>query len=159
MLHIWHFILFEQMDSFEKPKKSPKCNKVLASFCAGFTFIVLVILVIFVVKYFPNDEPNLYKIVQTKDGGIRGRRFETAYRKRPYFAFRGIRYGKPPVGDLRFKVCTFLGTPYIVIWQNRCSEFICYLDFRLPNQWTHGHQEPLMPLTLVLHVCDRMEPI
>lgn len=111
MLHIWHFILFEQMDSTVKQEKSPKCNRVLVSFSVCFALISSIILILLVIRYFPNDGPNVYKIVQTKDGGIRGRRFETAYRKRPYFAFRGIRYGKPPVGDLRFKVCTFLATP------------------------------------------------
>lgn len=94
------------MDSFQKQEKSTKCNKVLASVCAGFAFVVLIILVVLAVKFYPNDKPNMFKTVQTKDGGIRGKRFQTAYKNRPYFAFRGMRYGKPPIGDLRFKVCS-----------------------------------------------------
>lgn len=42
--------------------------------------------------------------VHTKNGQLIGSVETTAIEKREFFAFRGIRYAKPPVGPLRFKV-------------------------------------------------------
>ncbi|XP_033165275.1 esterase B1 [Drosophila mauritiana] len=42
-------------------------------------------------------------ILDTKYGQVRGLQRKTVYDKEPYFAFEGIPYAKPPVGDLRFK--------------------------------------------------------
>lgn len=42
--------------------------------------------------------------VHTKNGQLIGSIETTAIEKREFFAFRGIRYAKPPVGPLRFKV-------------------------------------------------------
>ena len=39
--------------------------------------------------------------VQTQYGKLRGISFKTILSPTPVYAFRGIRYAKPPVGDLR----------------------------------------------------------
>lgn len=43
-------------------------------------------------------------IVRTKNGQVRGQLNATVDAKTPYYAFRGIPYAKPPIGDLRFRV-------------------------------------------------------
>lgn len=44
------------------------------------------------------------KIIETNSGSIRGRLETSIWKKVDFYAFRGIPYAKPPVGDLRFKV-------------------------------------------------------
>lgn len=44
------------------------------------------------------------KIIQTANGSIRGVRVTSERQHVDFHAFRGIPYGKPPIGDLRFKV-------------------------------------------------------
>lgn len=53
-----------------------------------------------------NDEPDNveYKTVQTTGGVIRGLTAKTLFEQKHYFAFKGIPFAKPPVGELRFKV-------------------------------------------------------
>lgn len=46
-------------------------------------------------------------IVETKLGKLLGTASTTRY-LREYFSFQGVRYAKPPIGDLRFKVRTFV---------------------------------------------------
>ncbi|XP_031630361.1 esterase E4-like [Contarinia nasturtii] len=46
---------------------------------------------------------NVYKIVKTKSGPIRGLVQKTLWYEEEYYSFRGIPYAKPPVGGLRFK--------------------------------------------------------
>lgn len=46
-----------------------------------------------------------YKIVKTLNGQVRGVRKTTLLKEIPFYSFKGIPYAKPPVGDLRFKVC------------------------------------------------------
>lgn len=46
-----------------------------------------------------NEQP----IVETSLGKLKGNVLESRL-GRLFYSFRGIRYGKPPVGDLRFKV-------------------------------------------------------
>lgn len=48
------------------------------------------------------------KTVETGNGLVRGSRHTSLRKKVEFFAFRGIPYAKPPVGDLRLKV--FMGT-------------------------------------------------
>lgn len=48
---------------------------------------------------------NSNAIVDTSSGPVRGKRFETLFKQRPYYAFKGIPYAEPPVKKLRFKVC------------------------------------------------------
>lgn len=43
-------------------------------------------------------------IVQTKNGQLFGSIESTAIEKRKFHAFRGVRYAKPPIGPLRFRV-------------------------------------------------------
>lgn len=45
-----------------------------------------------------------YRNVTTDSGQVIGRLEETIRLKKPFYAFRGIPYAKPPVGSLRFKV-------------------------------------------------------
>lgn len=47
------------------------------------------------------------RVVETKNGQVRGRRETSLRNKVDFFAFRGIPYAKPPLGDLRFKVSFF----------------------------------------------------
>lgn len=42
--------------------------------------------------------------VITNGGQIRGKLNRTLFDETPHYSFRGIPFGKPPVGDLRFKV-------------------------------------------------------
>lgn len=44
------------------------------------------------------------KTVEIANGSIRGTRQTSLWKKVDFFAFRGIPYAKPPVGDLRLKV-------------------------------------------------------
>lgn len=49
-------------------------------------------------------ESNEFCTINTKSGPIRGKINHTLFDKLPYYSFRGIPFGKPPVGNLRFKV-------------------------------------------------------
>lgn len=51
-----------------------------------------------------NASDNEFCIVNTKSGPIRGKINYTLFEKLPFYSFRGIPYGKAPVGNLRFKV-------------------------------------------------------
>ena len=42
--------------------------------------------------------------VKTESGYVRGQTELTLLEKQPFYAFKGIPYAKPPIGDLRFKV-------------------------------------------------------
>ncbi|XP_065225797.1 esterase E4-like [Planococcus citri] len=42
-------------------------------------------------------------IVETKQGKLQGRAFESVLNKNEYYAFLGIPYAKPPLGELRFQ--------------------------------------------------------
>lgn len=50
------------------------------------------------------DEPNGCKVIETDLGQIRGTPLTTVFGGKPFCGYRGIKYGQPPVGDLRFKV-------------------------------------------------------
>ncbi|XP_043656687.1 uncharacterized protein LOC122622361 [Drosophila teissieri] len=43
------------------------------------------------------------KVVCTRDGQVRGHRRKTLYDEEVYFAFEGIPFAQPPVGELRFR--------------------------------------------------------
>jgi carboxylesterase type B len=45
------------------------------------------------------------ELVVLKHGSLKGHRL-TSRKGRDIFAFQGIPYAKPPVGELRFKVCS-----------------------------------------------------
>lgn len=48
-----------------------------------------------------------HKTVSTEYGLVRGRLEMTYLNQKPYYAFKGIPYASPPIGELRFKVCWF----------------------------------------------------
>lgn len=45
--------------------------------------------------------------INTESCRLRGKLNRTLYDKVPYYSFRGIPFGKPPIGSLRFKVNYF----------------------------------------------------
>lgn len=45
-----------------------------------------------------------YKVVETKNGKVRGVRGTTLIKQVDYFSFKGIPYAKSPIGELRLKV-------------------------------------------------------
>lgn len=49
------------------------------------------------------DSNSIWPIVETGLGRIKGTIEQTLLNNREYYAFRGIPYGKPPIGALRFK--------------------------------------------------------
>lgn len=51
-----------------------------------------------------NSTNVVYKIVETKNGAIRGLVMQTFFNNKSYFAFKGIPFAKPPIGELRYKV-------------------------------------------------------
>lgn len=53
------------------------------------------------------------RIIDTKNGQVRGRRETSLRNKVNFYSFRGIPYAKPPLGDLRFKVS------FLCVWKNR----------------------------------------
>lgn len=65
--------------------------------------------------------PDPYKIVMTENGAVRGRLDVTYLHQKPYYAFRGVPYAKPPVGDLRFKVSSILSF-------RKCMKHVCNFD-------------------------------
>lgn len=82
-----------------------------------------------------------HKIIETKNGQIRGLRKTTLLKKVPYDSFKGIPYAKPPIGDLRFKVNKIAH----VLWSLRC---VVYFNrcFRHQNRLNRGHQQYWMHL-------------
>lgn len=54
---------------------------------------------------FKNDtQLAIYKTIETENGAVRGKLDRTFLQNMPYYAFKGIPYAKPPIGELRFKV-------------------------------------------------------
>ena len=47
------------------------------------------------------------KIIQTQGGKVRGSKELTALENKEYYAFKGIPFAEPPIGNLRFKVYNF----------------------------------------------------
>lgn len=50
-----------------------------------------------------NADDIVYKTVQTEYGAVRGLMNQTILHQKSYFAFRGIPFAKPPLGELRFR--------------------------------------------------------
>lgn len=63
---------------------------------------VCIVAVTVLVQVFAVDEE--HKIVSTDLGNVRGNVLQTLLDNRDFYAFRGIRYAQPPIGELRFKV-------------------------------------------------------
>lgn len=70
--------------------------------------VALVILISIYVSVFATKDFDAYKVIETKDGPVRGQLKTTNFNGKPYYAFQGIPYAKPPVGELRFKVSNSL---------------------------------------------------
>jgi hypothetical protein len=64
---------------------------------AGFIFVFL----LFILGSLASESD---PIVQIQEGSIRGTTLTSVRSNRTFFAFMGIPYAKPPIGDLRFKV-------------------------------------------------------
>ena len=43
-------------------------------------------------------------VIKTNDGLVKGEKLTSLFAKNNYYAFRGIPYAEPPVGELRFLV-------------------------------------------------------
>lgn len=57
-------------------------------------------------------------VVQTSYGPVRGYSFVSSWTKQTVYAFQGIRYAAPPVGNLRFKVLSV----FYLCGQQMCNE-------------------------------------
>ena len=66
-------------------------------------FIVLAICFATLSNFCDGGSPK-YSVVNVKDGTIRGILEKTLFDRKEFYAFKGIQYGQPPVGNLRFKV-------------------------------------------------------
>lgn len=53
-----------------------------------------------------DEQDEASAIVTTFYGRVRGHRYYTVFGDKPYYAFKGIPYAKPPLDSLRFKVRT-----------------------------------------------------
>lgn len=67
-------------------------------------FLLFCVALIYTINSIAADE---YKIVKTKNGKVRGVWKTSLLKNIPFYAFKGIPYAKPPIGDLRFKVRNF----------------------------------------------------
>lgn len=64
-----------------------------------------------------------YKNVSTSSGEVIGRLEESIRYKKPFYAFRGIPYAKPPIGSRRFKVSRL--QCFVCFRRNKhCKEYI-----------------------------------
>lgn len=54
---------------------------------------------------FVQDDDNQYCTVEIEHGRIRGKLNRTLFDGKFFASFRGIPFAKPPLGELRFKVC------------------------------------------------------
>lgn len=53
--------------------------------------------------------------VQVVQGTLRGKKVDAKYGG-TFYSFQGIPYAKPPVGDLRFKVCIIISSGYLHLY-------------------------------------------
>lgn len=68
---------------------------------------------------------DIFQVIETNDGAIRGVKNTTYSKKVNYYSFKGIPYAEKPIGELRFKVLTL---------------FRYHLNFRLTflHKWYSG---------------------
>lgn len=77
-----------------------------------------------------------YKIVDTENGKVRGIKSTSLLKGDPFYAFKGIPYAKPPLGDLRFKVMYWTISILKILGKHLDFE----LCWRPPNRVNHGNQ-------------------
>lgn len=61
------------------------------------------------------EDDTVYCTINTNSGRIRGQQNRTLFDKTPYFSFRGIPFAKPPIDNLRFKVCDIISSREIIV--------------------------------------------
>lgn len=66
---------------------------------------LVTLLILFAIEIGAGENVDEFKVVQIKSGKIRGKLMPSFDGKRNFFGFRGIPYAKPPLAELRFKVC------------------------------------------------------
>lgn len=69
-----------------------------------FLVVLTVLTVLATVKCFEME----FSTIQTENGAIRGKLDHTLFNQKPFFAYKGIPYAKPPIDNLRFKVFLLL---------------------------------------------------
>lgn len=75
-------------------------------FLVTLLIVVLIALFVSIILLFTLIDFNNYSIaiVHTENGPVQGYLKFTMFDGHSYYAFKGIPYAKPPVGDLRFRV-------------------------------------------------------
>lgn len=104
------------------------CSHIIQMFSSRFGLFVTALIV--TVNYIA---ANQYKIVETFNGQVRGIQKKTLWNGIPFYAFKGIPFAKPPVGDLRLKVQLFiwLFLDYLLFVYNVYTEHININSFFL----------------------------
>lgn len=87
----------------EPQQKTLKCGRV-KMVCIGIGFTVLVVFVAIGIIFVQDVDAGVHKIVETNYGKVKGIIGKTFFKEKTYFAFKGIPFAKPPIGELRFKV-------------------------------------------------------
>lgn len=92
-------------------------------------------------------------LVTTFYGRIQGRNLRTIYNQKPYYAFQGIPYARPPLGELRFKV---IASYRIRLFYGETNEES--LNFSHHNEQTIG-MESAMPINSEVNVFKRTREV
>lgn len=66
--------------------------------------ISVAVLVVTISDFSGNKELPEFETISTYNGQLRGCLQHTFFDNKPYYAFKGIPYAKPPLRELRFKV-------------------------------------------------------
>lgn len=69
-----------------------------------FAIIVATSILVIILSGQSSSAEKLGEIVLTESGRVRGCQQYTLFHNKPYYAFKGIRYAKPPLGKLKLKV-------------------------------------------------------
>lgn len=80
-------------------------------FAVGYNFCILILLIC--VHVISSTVIENYRVVKTKSGEVRGIHRTTILRNIGFYAFKGIPYAKPPIGELRFKVIPAFVSPFL----------------------------------------------
>lgn len=71
-----------------------------------------------------------FKVIEIDNGFIRGKKEVTLFEKKAYYAFKGIPYGRAPIGELRFKVC-YISVLWLLLNRNRSW---CWVPLQPPQK-------------------------